>query len=447
MTRIHRLIPAVLSPDENGMALPLALLVLAILASLGALFAGLAITEPQVSSNFALSKQALSVADGGLEWARIQITNNPGFPIWQQAFNNVAGIQYSTTAAAAKADTAMADADWTPALPATIANVPTTATRVRWTGVALGSGSFTVTVSSVDEFGRSYSDSVLFPPPNDPNQLRLVSTGTIGTGTASVREIISPFKFPSPYFPGALSVRNNADLRGSSYVNGNDASEPDAPDVPGVFATGIVTRGGSASIVGTPIPHEDSTTTPMAPANYFDQAGHVISQSQLAALKAMARKNTNCAGVNGCYFQGSQNFNPLPNGIVVVDTTDGGAITPSNHATVGVNGTNSPSNTWLIVLGDVSIHGNISIRGLVYAYGTLNLRGMGSGTGILGAVVGLAEATVDVEANVTGNSKVNFSLAAAGTPPAGSVSYLVKSGSWGQICQPGATCSSLSLDQ
>jgi hypothetical protein len=208
-----------------------------------------------------------------------------------------------------------------------------------------------------------------------------------------------------------------------------------------------VTQGGSSSIVGTPIPYEDSTTTPAAPSNYFDLAGNTITQSQLDALKAMARRNTNCAGANGCYLQGSQNFNPLPNGIVVVDTTDGGAITPSNHATVGVNGTNSPSNTWLIVLGDVSVHGNISIQGLVYAYGTLALRGMGSGTGILGAVVGLAEATVDVEANVTGNSKINFSLAAARTPPTDSTSYLVKSGSWGQICQPGATCSSLSLAQ
>jgi Tfp pilus assembly protein PilX len=428
--------------EERGMALPLAMIVLIIFASLAALFAGLAITEPQVSSNFALSKQALSVADGGLEWARIQITNNPAFPTWQQAFNNVAGIQYSTAAAAAKADTAMADADWTPAAPATIANVPTTATRVRWTGVALGSGFFTVTVSSVDEAGVNYS--ALPNPPNDPNQLRLVSTGTTGTGTASVREIISPFTLPSSYFPGALSVRNNADLRGNSYVNGSDAS---GPDVPGVFATGVVTQGGSASIAGTPIPYEDSTTTPAAAANYFDQPGNVITQSQLDALKALARKNTNCAGANGCYFQGSQSFNPLPNGIVVVDTTDGGAITPSNRATVEVNGTNSPSNTWLIVLGDVSVHGHISIRGLVYAYGTLNLRGMGSGTGILGAVVGLAEATVDVEANLTGNSKINFSLAAAGTPPTGSVSYLVKSGSWGQICQPGATCSSLSLAQ
>lgn len=418
--------------EGRGMALPLAMIALVMLVSLAALFAGLAITEPQISVNFALSKQTLSVADGGLEWARIQITNNPAFPTWQQAFNGLAGIQYSTVV---KADTALANADWSSTAP----NPLTNTTRIRWSNVALGGGSFTVTVSSVDELGVNYS----------ANQLRLVSTGTIGTGTASVREIIAPFTFPSPYFPGALSVKNNADLRGSSYVNGNDASGPDEPDVPGVFATGTVTQGGSSSIVGTPIPYESSTTTPAAPANYFDQAGNTITQSQLDALKAMARMNTSCPGVNGCYLQGNQDFNPLPNGIVVVDTPNGGAITPSNHATVGVNGTNSPSNTWLIVLGDVSIHGNISIQGLVYAYGTLNLRGMGSGTGILGAVVGLAEATVDIEANVTGNSKINFSLAAAGTPPTDSaVSYQVKPGSWGQTCQPpSATCSSLRLAQ
>jgi hypothetical protein len=232
-------------------------------------------------------------------------------------------------------------------------------------------------------------------------------------------------------------VKNNVRLRGSSSVNGND---PDGPDVPGVYATGEVDLGGSATVSGSPnsymdaVDNDPSLDDGRSAPNYFDQPGHTITEDQLAILKMMAKNNTSCVG--GCYFNTDKNFPTLPDGVVVVDTKNGGwPITPDNKVKVKVNGTNSPSKTWLIVLGDVEIQGSISIEGLIYAFGAVDLRGFGSGSGILGAIVGLSEATVDATVDVVGNSKVNFSLKAASTPPTNSLPYLVMPGSWRQIRQ------------
>src|SRR5258708_13466885 len=85
------------------------------------------------------------------------------------------------------------------------------------------------------------------------------------------------------------------------------------------------------------------------------------SSSDMAALKAMAQ-------ARGTYYTATQATWSYPpsNGIIFVDTTDGGPLTSLNKANLHLNG-GSNWTGWLIGNADLTLTGNIgNLTGLLY---------------------------------------------------------------------------------
>ena len=93
------------------------------------------------------------------------------------------------------------------------------------------------------------------------------------------------------------------------------------------------------------------------------------------------------------YYKGSVSWTAPPaNGLIVVDTLDGTPLTvntvSSNVPTVSISGNWSAGwSGWLVVAGNIYIHGNVQMSGLIYAQNNLTLHGTGNGA-IQGAVIG-----------------------------------------------------------
>ena len=114
----------------------------------------------------------------------------------------------------------------------------------------------------------------------------------------------------------------------------------------------------------------------------------LLTDADMATLKAMAK-------AKGTYYQGLPPWNggvPPTNGLVFIDTPSGQTLTPalisgdsSQAITLDIHG-NGTWNGWLIVAGGVSISGNVTMTGLLYAQNDVTMAGAGNG-GFTGAVI------------------------------------------------------------
>ncbi len=144
---------------EQGIVLMVALLVMVFLSLLGATFLTLSLTESNISYNQVSSSKAFSLAEAGIELARKQMGSAP----WPGAFSGLtlAGLTKEYSVQVNTADGSVTD--WSTTAPTPITN----ARRIRWTGLTLGGGTYTVIGASVNESGSALP----------VGQVRALSTG------------------------------------------------------------------------------------------------------------------------------------------------------------------------------------------------------------------------------------------------------------------------------
>jgi len=390
--------------DQRGLALPLALVVLTLLTSLTLAFLVLSSTEPTIATNLKRGEEALALAEAGVERA-IWALGNP-------------------TIDTAGANTKLSD----------LANVPAAyGTGSAQSVFGLGAGVYSVTVAGTGPTvltARGYvlRDGVAAPAtvgglPAQADiaatrQLRLEVTGGGPVGGPAAGRNGSDVKLP-----GALTIAGSLEMKGNSLVNGNDQAngQPNScahragvtirdktqpPTGPEIDNT--IDVSGSASTVGTPAQQE---------LGYTGFSPYTFSAAQLDALKALAQQPGNT------YIRPSSNAtiefnpsNPLPSGLVFVDTVNGQAL--GNPIDPEIDGPKlaeirvGPGTTsgWLIVMGTIKIAGDVTYNGFVYAHNDLEYKGTGNGGiygGVLtGNVVDTIATRVDTETD--GNSKIYY---------------------------------------
>ncbi|HEV8643456.1 MAG TPA: pilus assembly PilX N-terminal domain-containing protein [Methylomirabilota bacterium] len=402
--------PAVLMTlrDQRGMALPLAMMILVLLTSLVAAFVAMSATEPLITANLKAGDEALGLAEAGVERT-----------IW--------GLDH------VGAPPAGASRD----IPAP---APYNATQL----IALGRGGYTMNVTAPPPGGWACATA-----PFGSEDRCVVSTGYVVRANAPVpaspgaipqgdlagrrmlQVALTKFRNLDP--PGPLNAYGSVQMKGNSNVDG--AAPQNCP--PGTLKAGVtvtngntITTQGAAQIIGSPAQQS------LDPSEFNK---FLFSYKELDFLKQMAQSG----GPNMHYIkptssgQLSLNMTNM-NGLVFVDTVNGIALpTPpaapkaTDLANVKITGLNNQG--WLVVMGSLTLDGNINYQGLVYTLNDLSYRGTGGG-GIYGAVISqniVDPVSSNVDTDTLGNANVTYDCAAIATGggliPQG---YYIAPGSW-----------------
>ena len=385
-----------LARDERGIALPMALLALLILATLVISFVLLATSEPLIATNQRLVAQARALAESGIERA-IWALNNPTDP------NGVPNPLVGP-----------APAPYDGSAPIAL-NVG---------GTYVGSVFVTITNGT------------------NANERNVVAVGwvpsTTGSSTArqKIQATVYQFLFKSAPPPAALLTRGAMNVDGSVNIDTRADLTCGARD--GTWSTGATSISGSADIYGADGNNNSNQSSGPGVTDVKQLVADsafspfVLKSGDLDGLKAMAK-------ANGTYFSGpsvgSLTFNSgnkLSNGIIYVDTVSGQNIdkngpntTPtSDFANVNIQGNaeGDPSGIFsgmIVVAGGVNITGSFRMRGIVYAVNSFTMGG-GSGSGqIDGAVINQNirnAAATNVDASGGGNVTMNFNCGHASNP-------------------------------
>ena len=382
--------------DQRGIALPMALLALLILSTLVIAFAVLATSEPLIASNQKLVAQARAVTESGLEQA-IWALNNPADP---------SGLPNPLPG------TVPAPYDGSTPIPISV------------NGTQIGVVFVTVTNGT------------------NPNDRNVVAVGWAPTNTGSgakahqkIQATVSRFLFSGFPPPAALTVQGQINITGNTNIDSRPDQSCGAKD--GTWSVGSTSVGGAGDVYGA---DGNNTANQSAASGITDVKQDVppsaflpfiLKNQDLNTLKAMAKAAGTYysgAGVNGLTFNAG---NPLPNGLIFVDTVSGENVdangantTPtSDMASVSIHG-NSPADPsgifrgMIIVAGTLSISGDFHGRGLVYAVNDLVYQGTGTGL-IEGAVMSqnirdVSSTTIDT--NTGGNSSIIYNCGYASNP-------------------------------
>ncbi|MCI0547264.1 MAG: hypothetical protein L0027_08265, partial [Candidatus Rokubacteria bacterium] len=171
-------------------------------------------------------------------------------------------------------------------------------------------------------------------------------------------------------------------------------------------------------------------------------ASGLYSERDLETIRAFARRR-------GTYRRGAVSFNaanPLPSGVVFVDSQDGPAIGPATSGTdlasVTIETGAAPDGVfrgWLIVNGSIAITGSMNMRGLVYAAGDLSATPLGP-TWVSGQLIAqhaTGGGATALRASALGSLAITRSCAdvatGAGEVPSG---WFVKAGSYREAMAP-----------
>ena len=329
--------------DERGVALPMALMCLALLGSLLLALASLSATEPQIAVNHLRASQARTLADSGVEYA-LWALSNPAHP---------AGLVLT--------------------LPAATAPPPFDGR----TFIALGSGGFTVAVRSDADPQRRTISAVGWTPTNSLTDARPKAHRTITVAVSAVPELAVRARC-------AVCVRGTLTVAGNVAVDGANQDPACGGDTKhGTFTLGATTVTAPATITGGA-----GADAQHQPASDFEPV--TLSPAALEALRTLAWRNGTYFGPGyprggrvsdgGSTWSGRVVFdvaNPLPDGVVFVDTTDGGAVEAGSDRVASlatarlergaVAGPERPFRGWIVVNGSLEITAGLDLRGLVYA--------------------------------------------------------------------------------
>ena len=382
--------------DQRGIALPMALLALLILSTLVIAFSLLATSEPLISANQKLVAQARAVTESGLEQA-IWALNNPTDPN---------GLPTPLPG------TVPAPFDGSAPIPISV------------NGTQIGVVFVTVTNGI------------------NPNDRNVVAVGWAPTNAGSgakahqkIQATVSRFLFSATPPPAALTVQGQINITGNTNIDSRPDQSCGAKD--GTWSVGATAVGGSGDVYGA---DGNNTANQSALSGITDVKQNVptsafapflLKNQDLNTLKAMAKSAGTYysgAGVSSLTFNSG---NPMPNGIIFIDTVSGlnidanGANTTSSSdfANVSLHG-NAPADPsgvfrgMIIVAGSLSISGNFHAQGLVYSVNDLVYTGTGTGL-IEGAVMSqnirdVSSTTIDT--NTGGNSSIIYNCGYASNP-------------------------------
>lgn len=430
--------------DERGVALPLAMIALALLTSLMIAFAVLAKSEPIIANNQHRVAQARSLADSGIErviWALNATSLNGGID----------------------------------APPATlVAAAPYDGAEMFTLGPT---GSFTVRVTGVGANEVTVDSNGWHPDPNATARGHRHVTANV-TRITPIWDLL----------PCALCVRGELNVGGGALIDGRTSlalgnnscgpklgsasyQHPDA--VTGQLIGGTTSPPqGAASIWGAP----DGNNVANQASDYSQQlnpAGFdagMFTDSDINLLRTLAKKN-------GTYFgpgytrvdnTGTAVYDPtstwdgritfsssnqVKNGILFIDTVSGNNIpldqsqqNPNDFADAGVTGNfwmtqiTDSFRGWIFVNGKLTIEGQVKIKGLVYAMNDIvHYSGTGNGE-IDGQLVSRnirdtdsTQIGIGTDVAVEGNSTIRFDCNAVRNPPGLSIVWSMKPGSYREV--------------
>jgi Tfp pilus assembly protein PilX len=414
--------------DQQGVALPMAMIVLVLLTTLMLAFAVLSQTEPVIAHNHMRAAQARVHAEAGFERA-----------VWALSVGVVTPGTNASLAAP---------------LP-----VPTPAPYDGSVFVANGTtGGYLVAVTSPAPAAR-------------PNERQITSTGwtptnsVADTRTKAHRRIqatverLPPFAFSTPC---ALCVRGDLGVGGNALVDGTADTDPACAPRKGAIASGSVTPGGSSLIRGPGgdpnVTEENVDFIQNASASTFD--GITLDAGNFKQLRELAKKNGTYFGpgfsgltdgtgtAQAGTWSGSLTFNSsnkVKNGIVFVDTLSGADIpttiadqNPADFAGVSINGNpfvSTDFSGWIVVNGSLNISGNMKINGLVYTVNDFTYNGTGTGE-IVGLAISQnirdtnATAISSTDTTTTGNSRIKFNCNNLNPPPGAPIGFALVPGSY-----------------
>ena len=357
--------------NERGVALPMALIVLAILTSLMAAFAALVTSEPQIGSNQLASAQARALAESGVERA-----------LW-----------------------ALTKGESTPGAPGAIANPLPSPVPAPYDGsqfVQVGAtGGFFVTVAP----GAQANERIVTSVGYVPDSTRPIAVKKIRTVVTRVKWLDPPCAVCAggeepAGFPTELRIGGTANI----FANDTTAYCSGVTPTAAAASRGPIMTNGTPGI--SPPPGGEALLQNVPAASF---SSFLFSDADIAVLKSLAR-------ARGTYYQGSQTWtSPPPNGIVFVDTVSGNPFTNSSPAsdqiTVDMHGNWTQGwSGWLIVAGSVQINGEITLSGLVYAQNDLTFHGLGSGS-LNGAMISTNRkdtSSTNIDAEDTGNAPIRY---------------------------------------
>jgi hypothetical protein len=340
-------------------ALSLALLALALLTPIMLAFAMLADTERAIAGNQLRASQARALAESGFEYAVHELSR------------------------------AILVEDPRRLLSGPVAPAPLDGR----TFLALGrTGGFTVRVdhaASGDPQLRVIT-SVGWTPTDDPADARAKAHRRITADVIAVPH-------PGARAPCALCVNGPLAINGNVTVDGANGDRGCGDDAKyGTVSRDDTTIGGPVALSGGAGPMAQRRS-----AADFDAV--TFSPAVLDALKGLARRNGSYFGpgfpAGGRSSDGRATWsgrivfdtsNPLPDGVVFVDTMDGRPVDPhaSSFSTLadvrlGTGAVAPPAEAfrgWLIVNGSLEIAAGTAMRGLLYALDTLTYQGGGAGS-------------------------------------------------------------------
>jgi len=390
--------------NEQGVALPMAMIVLVALTTLMLAFAVLSQTEPVIAHNQLRAGQARAHAEAGFERA-----------IW--------ALSQGVIAPGANASLAFP-------LP-----IPTPAPYDGNVFVANGNtGGYLVSVTTPDPVGS-------------PNQRQITSIGwtptnsVADTRTKAHRRIQATVeRLPAFAFntPCALCVKGDLGVGGNALVDAT--TDLTCGNKKGSVTAGRTDISGSASIKGADGNSIDNQLGSDYLQNQTDPNlfnGITLDAGNFKLLRELAKKNgtyfgpgyPNGTAAGSPAYTGSVSFsssNKVKDGIVFVDTVSGtdipttqSAQNAADFAALDIHGNPFVSGDftgWIVVNGSLSISGNMAIKGLVYAVNDLTYNGTGTGE-IRGLAISqnIRDTTetaistlVDPDSTTTGNSRVKF---------------------------------------
>lgn len=389
--------------DERGIALPAALIALMILTSLMVAFVFLSQSEPVIAANQARVAQARTFAESGMErgiWALNPGGGTPGGGgLAVPAANVVAAAPYDGT------------------------------TFIQLTTV--GGFMLKITGTTADEVAI---ESVGWTP--SPNSTDIKAHRKIA---ASLRRLTNVPKEA----PCALCVKGALDLSGNSSIDGRPSAGTACGNKVGTYTQGTTTQNNNSDIYGADGNSTANQATDIVqnqPASNFD--AFTYTNDDLDALKTLAK-------ANGTYYQGAVAFNSsnqVKNGIVFIDTVSGNHIptdqtqqNTSDFASVSINGNPFIDPTGfhgiIVANGGISISGNMTIHGLLYAVNDFNYSGTGTGS-ISGLVISQnIRDTIasSVDSTTVGNSAITFNCADAQGAGYLSQGWFLKTGSYKEV--------------
>jgi hypothetical protein len=351
--------------NQRGLALPAALIALAIVTTLLLAFAFLSSTEPVIAANHDLTARARTFAESGLEQA-----------LWALSHPGVDGGLLDP-------------------LPNSPAPAPYDGMSASFRPVALAGGvpqgGFVVLVSHAAS-GRL-------------NERSVSSIGYVPDATrprARKRLDITAMRLKRLDPPCAVCIGGEAPEGTASALRLGDGVTVDGSDRNGGAAycgtstpTSAVRVAGTVDTTGTPNIVAPAGGAAIEPAASPSSASpFMLADADIETLKVLAR-------ARGTYYRGSQTFTAAPpHGLVFVDTPSGRALNSSSPMSdlieVHASGTWTVAwRGWLVVAGNLRVTGQVDVTGLLYAQNSVAL-GPGEGR-VRGAVI--AANRVDTTSN------------------------------------------------